>query len=249
MGTQKASYTYDAFGTLVEGDLTGTTDFGYLGKQHDPTANLYNYGYRDYSPSHARFTTVDPIRDGINWFSYCNGDPVNFVDLWGYNPIVAVGAGVIIIGAVVVTTAVVITVTQSTPYKEAVKEVASRATKAHDNIKKKANEIKEKAKDKISDALSKGKKARNKDGNPIPLDQQSPGPLGKGANAGPEDIGDPGDLGGNGFKIPDNNPGPGGKAIVAAAATTSIIANSKKNPIPKKTEAAENDETIIKKGK
>ena len=83
LGTQKASYTYDAFGTLVEGDLTGTTDFGYLGKQHDPTANLYNYGYRDYSPSHARFTTVDPIRDGTNWFSYCNGDPVNFVDLWG----------------------------------------------------------------------------------------------------------------------------------------------------------------------
>ena len=83
LGTQKASYTYDAFGTLVEGDLSGTKDYGYLGKQHDPTANLYNYGYRDYSPSHARFTTVDPIRDGTNWFSYCNGDPVNFVDLWG----------------------------------------------------------------------------------------------------------------------------------------------------------------------
>ena len=80
---QKTSYTYDAFGTLVEGDLSGTKDYGYLGKQHDPTANLYNYGYRDYSPSQARFTTVDPIRDGTNWFSYCNGDPVNFVDLWG----------------------------------------------------------------------------------------------------------------------------------------------------------------------
>lgn len=82
-GTQKASYTYDAFGTLIQGDLSGTTDFGYLGKQNDPTSRLYNYGYRDYKPNTARFTTVDPIRDGENWFAYCNGDPVNFVDLFG----------------------------------------------------------------------------------------------------------------------------------------------------------------------
>ena len=30
---------------------------------------LYNYGYRDYSPQTVRFTTVDPIRDGANWFA------------------------------------------------------------------------------------------------------------------------------------------------------------------------------------
>ena len=83
IGYQLDGYTYDAFGTLVQGELSGTTDFGYLGKQHDPTSNLYNYGYRDYNPQQARFTTVDPIRDGTNWFSYVNNDPVNFVDLWG----------------------------------------------------------------------------------------------------------------------------------------------------------------------
>ena len=44
---------------------------------------LYNYGYRDYSPHTVRFTTVDPIRDGANWFAYVNNDPVNYVDLWG----------------------------------------------------------------------------------------------------------------------------------------------------------------------
>ena len=47
------------------------------------TSRLYNYGYRDYNPKLARFTTKDPIRDGHNWLAYCNGDPVNFVDLWG----------------------------------------------------------------------------------------------------------------------------------------------------------------------
>ena len=82
-GAQKSNYTYDAFGTLIQGSLNVTTDFGYLGKQHDPTAKLYNYGYRDYKPQTARFTTLDPIRDGNNWFSYCNNDPVNFIDFWG----------------------------------------------------------------------------------------------------------------------------------------------------------------------
>ena len=28
-------------------------------------------------------TTANPIRDGTNWFVYCDGDSVNFVDLWG----------------------------------------------------------------------------------------------------------------------------------------------------------------------
>ena len=44
---------------------------------------LYDYGFRDYSPSLARFTTVDPARDGLNWYTYCANDPVNFVDAWG----------------------------------------------------------------------------------------------------------------------------------------------------------------------
>lgn len=82
-GTTKNSLSYDAFGSLVQGDLSGARDFGYLGKQHDPSAGLYNYGYRDYKPETARFTTSDPIRDGTNWFVYCNGDPVNFIDSTG----------------------------------------------------------------------------------------------------------------------------------------------------------------------
>ncbi len=82
-GYQLGSYTYDAFGTLVQGDLSGTTDFGYLGKQNDSTSKLYNYGYRDYKPQSARFTTVDPIRDGTNWFAYVNNDPVNHFDILG----------------------------------------------------------------------------------------------------------------------------------------------------------------------
>ena len=54
------TYAYDAFGSLVQGDLSGAKDLGYLGKQFDKATGLYNYGYRDYKPAVARFTTVDP---------------------------------------------------------------------------------------------------------------------------------------------------------------------------------------------
>ena len=57
--------------------------FGYAGKPYDPVTGLSDYGFRDYAPSLARFTTVDPIRDGSNWYVYCNADPVNYVDTWG----------------------------------------------------------------------------------------------------------------------------------------------------------------------
>jgi RHS repeat-associated protein len=58
-------------------------NLGYTGKPYDTATGLYNYGYRDYRPETARFTTIDPIRDGNNWFAYVNNDPVNYVDLWG----------------------------------------------------------------------------------------------------------------------------------------------------------------------
>ena len=81
--TLEDRYEYDIFGTPYEGDFTGGLNNGYTGKPYDTVTGLYNYGYRDYSPQQARFTTVDPIRDGNNWFSYVVNDPVNYVDLWG----------------------------------------------------------------------------------------------------------------------------------------------------------------------
>jgi RHS repeat-associated protein len=63
-------------------------NLGYTGKPYDTATGLYNYGYRDYKPQAARFTTVDPIRDGRNWYAYVNNDPVNWVDLWGLECIV-----------------------------------------------------------------------------------------------------------------------------------------------------------------
>lgn len=55
----------------------------YLGKQYNFSTQTYDYGFRDYSPEIACFTTSDPVKNGMNWYSYCAGDPINFVDLWG----------------------------------------------------------------------------------------------------------------------------------------------------------------------
>ncbi|MBQ4553751.1 MAG: RHS repeat-associated core domain-containing protein [Spirochaetaceae bacterium] len=81
------SVSYDIFGSPYQ--KTGSfladdsLDFGYLGKSYNADTELYDYGFRDYSPKIARFSTVDPIRDGRNWYSYVVNDPVNYVDLWG----------------------------------------------------------------------------------------------------------------------------------------------------------------------
>jgi len=73
-------YEYDVFGKPYGENVS---DYAYTGKPYDPTTGMYNYGYRDYVPQSARFSTIDPIRDGSNWFAYCNNEPVNFRDAWG----------------------------------------------------------------------------------------------------------------------------------------------------------------------
>ena len=82
-GAVQSSYDYDAFGSPYLGNLENDIGFGYCGKVYDVGTGLYDYGFRDYSPVNARFTTVDPIRDGSNWFSYVVNDPVNYVDPLG----------------------------------------------------------------------------------------------------------------------------------------------------------------------
>ena len=82
-GTVQADYSYDVFGSPYLGNLENDIGFGYCGKVYDIGTGLYDYGFRDYSPVSARFTTIDPIRDGSNWFSYVVNDPVNYVDPFG----------------------------------------------------------------------------------------------------------------------------------------------------------------------
>ncbi|MBP5452559.1 MAG: hypothetical protein J6Y16_10020 [Treponema sp.] len=76
-------YSYDSRRLPLANAASLGLDHGFVGKKYDAITASYNFGYRDYSPTTVSFTSEDPIRDGLNWYSYCAGDPVNFVDLWG----------------------------------------------------------------------------------------------------------------------------------------------------------------------
>lgn len=77
-----SSFEYDLFGLPLL-SLSGNSTFakyGFAGKKFDSAADLYDFGCRDYLSLFGRFSSEDPILDGRNWYSYCGGDFVNFVD-------------------------------------------------------------------------------------------------------------------------------------------------------------------------
>ncbi|MGA1840762.1 MAG: RHS repeat-associated core domain-containing protein [bacterium] len=82
-GHEKKTYSYDAFGIAYQGDLDEINEFGYNGKRYDHLAELYNYGFRDYKPEIGRWTTIDPVKDRKNWYSYCSNNPANLIDPLG----------------------------------------------------------------------------------------------------------------------------------------------------------------------
>ena len=84
-GSPLYMFDYDVFGTPLQ-DRPERFHYAFTGKEYDGWTGLYNYGFRDYAPVLGRFTTVDPIQDGHNWYAYVNSDPVNWLDPWGLEP-------------------------------------------------------------------------------------------------------------------------------------------------------------------
>ncbi len=82
------TYEYDAFGVERNRDEADANPFRYAGEYYDGETDSIYLRARYYMPSMGRFTTEDPIRDGLNWYSYCSGNPVMFIDplgLFDYN--------------------------------------------------------------------------------------------------------------------------------------------------------------------
>ncbi len=72
-----------SWGAMVSGAFQGRFGHGgAFGYQSDSTG-LQLLGHRYYDPAVGRFLTPDPIKDGRNWYAYCENNPLNRTDPGG----------------------------------------------------------------------------------------------------------------------------------------------------------------------
>jgi RHS repeat-associated protein len=102
-GTERKTYNYNPYGkeedTIIYpmGSKTAImlwrlqvetphNPFRYCGEYYDDETDLIYLRNRYYDNTTGRFITEDPIKDSLNWYSYCNNNPINYIDLWGLAP-------------------------------------------------------------------------------------------------------------------------------------------------------------------
>jgi RHS repeat-associated core domain len=84
-----AHMTYDAWGKPEKETYFGVNYAGidnvnnYTGYTYDEVLDLYFAQNRFYDPQTKGFTQEDPIKDGLNWYSYVSNNPLVNVDPWG----------------------------------------------------------------------------------------------------------------------------------------------------------------------
>lgn len=93
-GATAKSYSYDAYGTIV--DQTGTLEqpYTYTGREFDSESGLYYYRARHYDPTAGRFLQKDPIGingGDLNLYAYAANNPLDAIDPTGLEIILLPG--------------------------------------------------------------------------------------------------------------------------------------------------------------
>lgn len=83
MGGTIESYGYDEFGGDLYGNQGRSQPFGYTGYTADVIAGTYFAQAREYLPQAGRFAGEDAAKYGQNWYAYCNGNPLSYIDPTG----------------------------------------------------------------------------------------------------------------------------------------------------------------------
>ena len=87
-GNLTSSPKYDVYGAVRGNGGTASSRQGFvgeLGHVSDSETGLVYMRARYYDPQQGRFSSEDSKRDGENWFSYCDGDPINGTDYSGHS--------------------------------------------------------------------------------------------------------------------------------------------------------------------
>lgn len=97
-GNSVTSYRYDDYGTTtINGKQTAANELAYTGGVYDKTTGEYYLNARYYNPEDGRFLTQDTYRgestdvDSWNLYTYCGGNPVNYVDPSGHSILGKIG--------------------------------------------------------------------------------------------------------------------------------------------------------------
>jgi RHS repeat-associated protein len=78
--------TYDEFGVPLVGTGKNINQpFGFTGYQGDDVSGLYYAQARYYDSRVGRFDAEDPIRHMLNWYAYCNCNPIAWIDPTGFD--------------------------------------------------------------------------------------------------------------------------------------------------------------------
>mgnify|MGYP002510913681 FL=1 len=70
-GEKIKEYNYDAYGNEIEQNPTDTNPYRYCSENYDTETGLIYLRARYYDPELGRFLTEDPVKDGLNWYVYC----------------------------------------------------------------------------------------------------------------------------------------------------------------------------------
>ena len=68
-------YEKNALGAIID-----SNPFRYCGEYLDLSSGTYYMRARYYQPTTGRFLTEDPIRNGLNYYTYCKNNPVFYID-------------------------------------------------------------------------------------------------------------------------------------------------------------------------
>ena len=87
-GATVRTYDYDAFGKQVTSSGTVENPYRYCGEYIDGETGFIYLRNRYYDPRIGRFMSEDPAKSGLNWYVYCENNPITRIDIggleWGY---------------------------------------------------------------------------------------------------------------------------------------------------------------------